>query len=80
MPIIPAYVRRTEDGDHVGTILPAILPDVSRPQEEEVHRLTQAYTDQMNRWIRAYPEHYFWVHRRWKSRPKGEQWPADGIA
>jgi Kdo2-lipid IVA lauroyltransferase/acyltransferase len=69
VPIIPAYIRRTAEGNHVGMVLDPIYPDTSRPQEEEVFRLTQAYTDQMNRWIRAYPEHYFWVHRRWKTPP-----------
>ena len=69
VPIIPAYVRRTEDGDHVGVVLDPIHPDTSRDQEEEVFRLTQAYTDLMTAWIRRHPEHYFWVHRRFKSTP-----------
>ncbi len=69
VPIIPAYVRRLENGNHRGTVLEPIYPDLSRTQEEEVFRLTQAYTDRMNDWIRRYPEHYFWVHRRWKTPP-----------
>lgn len=69
VPILPAYVRRTENGDHVGVMLEPIYPDVSREQEAEVFRLTQAYTDLMTTWIRRHPEHYFWVHRRFKSTP-----------
>ena len=69
VPIIPAYVRRTEDGDHVGVILDPIEPDLSRDPDEEIFRLTQTYTDLMTKWILQHPEHYFWVHRRFKSTP-----------
>ena len=69
VPIIPAYVRREPNGDHVGVILDPIEPDLSRDPDEEVFRLTQAYTDLMTAWILRYPEHYFWVHRRFKSTP-----------
>lgn len=69
VPIVPAYVRRTEDGDHVGVILPPIEPDPEAPAEQEIFRLTQAYTDEMTRFIRRHPDHYFWVHRRFKSTP-----------
>ena len=69
VPIIPAYVRRQADGNHVGVILDPIEPDLSRDQDEEVFRLTQAYTDLMTAWIVKHPEHYFWVHRRFKSTP-----------
>jgi len=69
VPIIPSYVRREADGNHVAVILDAIEPDTSRDQDEEVFRLTQAYTDLMTAWILEHPEHYFWVHRRFKSTP-----------
>lgn len=72
VPILPAYIRRTADGNHVAQIEPPLHPDLDRPQEEEVFRLTQAYTDVMNGWIRRHPEHYFWVHRRWKTPPPSE--------
>ena len=69
VPIIAAYIRRLPDGSHVGTMYPAIYPRTSQPEEAEIARLTQAYTDCMNDWIRRYPEEYFWVHRRWKTQP-----------
>jgi KDO2-lipid IV(A) lauroyltransferase len=36
---------------------------------------TAAFTAEMERYIRQYPEQWLWMHRRWKTRPPGE----DGI-
>lgn len=69
VPIVPAYVRRLPDGSHRGTLLEPIWPDPQRGEEEEIFRLTQAYSDAMTTWIRQHPEHYFWVHRRFKTPP-----------
>jgi KDO2-lipid IV(A) lauroyltransferase len=69
VPIVPGFVRRMADGNHVGTILPPIEPDPGHDQDAEVFRLTQLFTDIMTEWILRYPEHYFWVHRRFKSTP-----------
>lgn len=69
VPIVPGFVRRMPDGNHIGTILPPIEPDPDHDQEAEVFRLTQLFTDTMTEWILRYPEHYFWVHRRFKSTP-----------
>lgn len=37
---------------------------------ENIHAVTQAYTAALEAAIRRAPDHYFWVHRRWKSKPK----------
>lgn len=77
VPIIAGYIRRNPDGTHIGQVLPPIYPDPSRDQEQEVARLTQAYVRDMERWVRAHPEHYFWVHRRWKTQPSAGWIPPD---
>jgi KDO2-lipid IV(A) lauroyltransferase len=69
VPIVPGFVRRQPDGNHIGTLLRPIEPDPDHEQEAEVFRLTQLFTDSMTEWILRYPENYFWVHRRFKSQP-----------
>lgn len=46
-----------------------IETDRSGPLEEAVLRLTAAFTRRLEDEIRLAPEQYFWLHRRWKTRP-----------
>jgi KDO2-lipid IV(A) lauroyltransferase len=42
--------------------------------DEDVLRLTEAHTRQLERHVRETPEQYFWQHRRWKTvRPEQDQ-------
>jgi KDO2-lipid IV(A) lauroyltransferase len=52
--------------------------DIIRPkdwesQEDPLYYITARYNRAIERMIRAAPEQYLWVHRRWKSRPKHER-------
>jgi KDO2-lipid IV(A) lauroyltransferase len=42
-------------------------------QGNAVKAITQRYHDSLAAMIRRYPEQYFWLHRRWKSQPKGKK-------
>jgi KDO2-lipid IV(A) lauroyltransferase len=50
------------------------VADVIRPEEYEgqpdaVRAITQRYTSALEQIVRAAPEQYFWLHRRWKHQP-----------
>ena len=40
-------------------------------REKDVDAIVGAYTNTLERWIRKYPEQYFWHHRRWKHQRPG---------
>ncbi len=40
--------------------------------DENVKELTQAYTSFLEQQIRNHPDHWFWMHKRWKSHPLQE--------
>lgn len=40
---------------------------------EAARVLTERWVSEMEKEVRKYPEQYFWVHRRWKTRPESER-------
>jgi len=64
-PVIPAYVERLDPARFKVTCEPPlVLPD-SGDRAADVAALTQTVNDTMERWIRAKPESWLWLHRRW---------------
>jgi KDO2-lipid IV(A) lauroyltransferase len=71
--VLPIFVPWDNDS---GKFLVHILPevDVERTGEEEdvVRELTAHLTQVVENYIRRYPDQWLWIHKRWKTRPKGE--------
>lgn len=44
----------------------------SGEEDEDVRRLTQAFTKVVEDCVRRYPDQWLWIHRRWKTRPPGD--------
>jgi KDO2-lipid IV(A) lauroyltransferase len=40
-------------------------------READVDAIVASYTSTLERWVRRYPEQYFWQHRRWKHQRPG---------
>ncbi len=57
-----------------GMFFTQIVEDVIDPRDyagraDAVRAITERYTAALERLVRRYPEQYFWLHRRWKTRP-----------
>jgi len=74
VPVVIGYARRINDRFHfqIGT-QDIIWPRDWETQEYPLLYITQRYTRAIEDMVRADPGQYLWVHRRWKSRPKGEE-------
>lgn len=57
---------------HVLRFGPPLPMDPAAPREEEVLRLTRRCNEELEQAIRRDPSQWFWLHRRWKTRPPGE--------
>jgi KDO2-lipid IV(A) lauroyltransferase len=67
LPIIVGFLVRTGPWKFKPVIFPALRPNPSADREEEVLRLTQAYTSLLEELVRKHPDHYLWMHRKWKN-------------
>jgi KDO2-lipid IV(A) lauroyltransferase len=65
-PVLPVFIRRRPDGRHV---VHAGAP-VPVPPDGDVGAFTRAFNEAIEEAIRQAPEQWFWLHRRWKTRPK----------
>ncbi len=78
VPVIVGYARRRGDqfAFDMG-VQDVIYPEewINYPRDQykdELHYLTARYTKSLEDIVRADPSQYLWIHRRWKTRPKGE--------
>lgn len=68
-PVVPGFIHRLPDGTHRIVLQPALEKPTSGSVEDQVHELTAAATAATERQIRAYPEQWVWMHRRWRTQP-----------
>jgi KDO2-lipid IV(A) lauroyltransferase len=40
-------------------------------RDKDIDAIVARYTATLERWVRRYPEQYFWHHRRWRRQPAG---------
>lgn len=67
-PIVCTFAKRV--GNRFELIVSdPIQPDRKAPREPEVHRLTKAWSDCMQEFVRAHPEQWMWLHDRWRTTP-----------
>ena len=72
-PVIPVHTRWDEkERRYVQTFEPELELIRTGSRDEDVLSNTQAFTAIIERWIREDPDQWIWVHRRWKTRPRGE--------
>jgi KDO2-lipid IV(A) lauroyltransferase len=60
------------DGRHKVVIEGPIDPPATGDRERDVLAFLQDLNDRLERWVRRHPDRWYWLHRRWKTRPEGE--------
>ena len=64
-PIVISMTIRLKPGEYKSIYRPVEVLD-----GDTVESITQRFTTVMESVIREYPSQYFWMHRRWKTRPQ----------
>lgn len=64
-PVIPSYTERIGPARiRVTCEAPLPIPDTG-DRTQDIRALTQSVNDRLESWIRARPESWLWLHRRW---------------
>lgn len=70
-PILFCYTTRLQDGRHQ-VVFDGIdrvnlkSSKNSEERDEEIRAKIQEWNDQIEKWVRMYPEQWMWLHKRWK--------------
>jgi len=68
-PVLPAFMPRMPDGRYKLIILPPVEITRTGDYESDLVVNTQRFTKVVEDMVRNYPDQWFWIHQRWKTKP-----------
>ncbi|HSD22058.1 MAG TPA: lysophospholipid acyltransferase family protein [Anaeromyxobacter sp.] len=60
------------DGRHKVVIEGPLVPPDTGDRDADALAFMQDLNDRLERFVRLHPDRWYWLHRRWKTRPEGE--------
>ena len=67
-PVISGFLMRAGQGHHRLVFSQEIPVRRTGNLQQDIVENTQVFTQVVEAYVRRYPEHWFWLHRRWKQR------------
>lgn len=67
-PVVSAFLLRVGQGRHRLVFSQEIPVHRTGNVQQDIIENTRAFTHLIESYVRRYPEHWFWLHRRWKQR------------
>lgn len=67
VPVVNEWAGRTR---YRARFLGLLRPREDLPKDEAIHELTYRFTKLGEDAIRAHPDHWLWLHKRWETRPE----------
>ncbi len=73
VPVIPVFlIRENGSWQHRIIVLPPVEPVRTGDPEADLVATTAKCTAVFQHMVEQYPDHWLWIHKRWKRRPAGE--------
>ncbi|MCK5305629.1 MAG: lysophospholipid acyltransferase family protein [Candidatus Omnitrophica bacterium] len=76
-PLLCAFIIRTSRTKHKIVITPQLDIKLTGDEQKDVHNITKAFTAEIEKIVRRYPEQWWWVHHRWKGAERLKQKSSD---
>ena len=73
--LVPAFMVRGEDGKFELHVEKEIEVSQTSDKEKDILEIVRNYTEVIESYVRAYPGQWMWMHERWKTKPKKDDWP-----
>ncbi|MGA9177279.1 MAG: lysophospholipid acyltransferase family protein [Desulfobacterales bacterium] len=73
VPVVPVFMVREKSGLRT-EFGPEIVTVKTGDRQKDIETNTQEYNRVIESFIRRYPDQWFWVHQRWKTKPY-QAWP-----
>ncbi len=68
-PVVPVFIIRTRAGHRMVVEKPLSLVQTGQ-LSADLYQNTALFTQKIESYVREYPDHWLWVHRRWKTQPE----------
>lgn len=68
-PIAIALIEREPGVRFRARVLAVIAPDPGSGESPEIERITRLINETLEAAVRRRPDHWYWIHRRWKTPP-----------
>ena len=68
-PVLPAFMARMPAGKYKFIIQPPVEITRTDDYEADLRVNTQRFTKIVENIVRQYPDQWFWIHQRWKTKP-----------
>jgi len=69
-PMIFFTLIRGENDTHTLYISKPLKVKITGNLDNDIYYNTKLWSDELEKWVRKYPEQWFWVHRRWHTKKK----------
>ncbi|MCI0532122.1 MAG: hypothetical protein L0Y74_09275 [candidate division Zixibacteria bacterium] len=66
-PIVLGFMVQNGDSGFMGELLDLYYPAITGDRDRDIAATMQYITTRIEEYVRKYPDHWFWPHRRWKS-------------
>jgi Kdo2-lipid IVA lauroyltransferase/acyltransferase len=68
VPVLTVFSRRLPDGRHLVVVSPPLPMEITDNPDEDIRRHVQLQSNAVEAWVRAAPEQWLWLHKRWKNQ------------